>query len=58
MKFAIEFQEVDEFERALHYYDLCKSSAKIADRPDKEAECYHRIGLIHEKMGDLEKAII
>jgi len=32
-------------------------ASKRANEKEKEAECYQRIGLIHEKLGDLEKAI-
>ncbi len=54
---AIDFQERDEFDRSLEYFEKCLEASKRANDKEKEAECYQRIGLIHEKLGDLEKAV-
>ena len=54
---AIDFQEREEFDRSLEYFEKCLEASKRANDKEKEAECYQRIGLIHEKLGDLEKAI-
>ena len=37
---------------------MCLDATKRAEDKDKAAECYQRIGLIHEKLGDLEKSIV
>lgn len=54
---AIDFQERDEFDRSLEYFEKCLEASKRSNDKEKEAECYQRIGLIYEKLGDLEKAI-
>jgi len=41
----------------LDYFQKCLEASKRANDKEKEAECYQRIGLIHEKLGDLGKAI-
>ncbi len=43
---AIDFQERDEFDRALEYFEKCLEASKRANDKEKEAECYQRIGLI------------
>jgi tetratricopeptide (TPR) repeat protein len=54
---AIDVQERDEVDRSLEYFEKCLEASKRANDKEKEAECYQRIGLIHEKLGELEKAI-
>jgi tetratricopeptide (TPR) repeat protein len=54
---AIDFQEREEFNHALEYFEKCLQASQRANEKEKEAECYQRIGLIHDKLGDLDKAI-
>ena len=42
----------------MEFFEKCLDASKRANDKDKEAECYQRIGLIHEKLGDLDKSII
>lgn len=37
---AIDFQERDEFDRALQYFEKCLGASKRANEKEKEAECY------------------
>eukprot|EP00347_Sterkiella_histriomuscorum_P015789 403355675 len=55
---AIDFQDREEFDKSLEYFEKCLEASKRANDKDKEAECYQRIGLIHEKLGDLDKSIV
>jgi len=55
---AIDFQDREEFDKSLEYFEKCLDASKRANDKDKEAECYQRIGLIHEKLGDLDKSIV
>ena len=55
---AIEFQDRTEFDKALEYFEKCLDASRRASEKLKEAECYQRIGLIHEKLGDLDKSIV
>ena len=55
---AIEFQEREDYAKSLEYFEKCLDVAKRAGKRDKAADCYLRIGLIHEKLGDLEKSIV
>jgi len=54
---AIDFSSRDEFDRSLEYFEKCLEASKRANDKEKEAECYQRIGLIHEKLGELDNAI-
>ena len=42
----------------MEFFEKCLDASKRSDDRDKEAECYQRIGLIHEKLGDLDKSIV
>ncbi len=55
---AIDFQNRDEFDKSLEYFDKCLEASKRANMKDKEAECYQQIGLIHDKLGDFDKSIV
>jgi len=37
---AIEFQEREEFDKALEFFEKCLDASKRANDKDKEAECY------------------
>lgn len=55
---AIDFQDREEFSKSLEYFEKCLDAAKRSNNKDKEAECYQRIGLIYEKLGDLDRSIV
>ena len=55
---AIEYQEREEYEKSLEFFEKCLDAAKRSGDKSKEAECYQRIGLIHENLGDLDKSIV
>lgn len=37
---AIDFQERDEFNHALEYFEKCLQASQRANEKEKEAECY------------------
>lgn len=55
---AKEYESKRLFEQSLEYYEKCLESCKKANNTSKEAECYFSIGLINEKMGDLNEAVL
>ena len=48
------FEERGEFDESLKFFSKCLEAAQRAENLDQEAECYQKIGNIHEKLGDLE----
>ena len=54
----MDYQRREEFDRALEFYEKCLESCKRAENAEMEARCYYKIGLIHEKLGDLERAVV
>ena len=55
---AIEFQDREEFGKSLEFFEKCLDVSKRANDREKEADCYLRIGLIYEKLGDLDRSIV
>ena len=54
---ALEFQDNNDFDMALRNFDKCLVASRSAKNKDQEAECYQKMGHIHEKLGDIVKAI-
>jgi len=55
---AVEFQNREEYGKALEYFEKCLDVSKRANDREKEADCYLSIGLIYEKLGDLDRSIV
>lgn len=55
---AQEYQQKEEYDNALDYYEKCLDACEKSDQADMKANCYYRIGIIYEKMSDLEKAVV
>lgn len=54
---AGKFQDQNDFDQSLQFFQKCLDASQRAENQDQEAECYQKIGHIHEKLGDLDKAI-
>jgi len=54
---AIQFQNQNNFDKSLQYFQKCLVSSRRAQNKSMEGECYQKIGKIQEEMGDLDKAI-
>lgn len=54
---ALEFQEHNNFDDALKFFEKCLTASRSSKNKDQEAECYQKMGHIHEKLGDTVKAI-
>lgn len=48
---------MNDFDKALSFFQLCLDASQRAENKVMEAECYQKIGAIQERLGDLEKAI-
>ena len=55
---AIEFQDREEYGKSLEFFEKCLDVSKRSNDREKEADCYQRIGLIYEKLGDLDRSIV
>lgn len=54
---AVQFQEQNDFDKSLQYFQKCLEASQRAQNKTMEGECYQKIGKIQEQMGDLDKAI-
>lgn len=54
---AVQFQDQNDFDKSLSYFEKCLSASQRAADRNMEGECYQKIGKIEEKLGNLEKAI-
>lgn len=54
---AKNYEQKNDFNRSLEYFEKCLDACKKANNPEMEAKCYYKIGAIHEKMDELEKAV-
>jgi len=54
---ALEFQDNNDFDEALRFFGKCLTASRSAKNKEQEAECYQKMGHIHEKLGDIVKAI-
>lgn len=54
---AIQFQDQNDFDKSLQFFQKCLDASQRAENRDQEAECYQKIGHIHEMLGDLDKSI-
>jgi len=55
---AGEYEASQDYETSLLFYEKCLSATKNAKDIDKEAQCYYKIGIIREKMEDLEESVV
>lgn len=54
---AVSFQDQNDFDKSLQFFQKCLDASKRAENKTQEAECYQKIGHIYERQADLEKAI-
>ena len=56
---ALQFQDQNDFDNSLKFFEKCLDASKRAEKKEQEAECYQKIGRIYEKLDppDLDKAI-
>ena len=54
---AVQFQDQNEFDKSLQYFQKCLEASQRAQNKTMEGECYQKMGKIQEQMGDLDKAV-
>ena len=54
---ALDFQEKNDYDLSLKYFEKCLESSQKAENKDQESECYQKIAHIYEKLNDLDKAV-
>ena len=54
---ALDFQEKNDYDLSLKYFEKCLESSQQAENKDQEAECYQKIAHIYEKLNELDKAV-
>jgi tetratricopeptide (TPR) repeat protein len=54
---AEQFQNQNDFNEALNFFQKCLDATQKAGHKEQEAECYQKIGKIEEQIGNLESAV-